>query len=205
MGELYFFNDNAETLTVTLDSGQTCTGVRGTHKGRNCFCVTLPDTATGGVTVDLPGYTWNSSQRGLLVLPNDGNPEYTFALDDIRGSITVVPIPPPVYPTGTPAEIINAVYRDGDFDLSTHDGCGEFTEACCDALHASDPMFGHIKKNPGQNQYNQHAVDALMLLAGDGCGIFDIIHDSVSPNASPTYNYKGEPSPELWMYPAPGQ
>lgn len=202
MADLYFFNEGAPALTVTLDSGVICSGIRAVHKGRPCFWVNLPDGATGGVVVDLPGYTWSSSQRGLLTLPNDGNPEYTFALDDIRGSVTVTPIPPPVYPTGTPEQIINQVYQQGDFDLATKEGCGLFTEACCDALHHSDAMWGHIKKNPGQNQWNGHAVDALMLLAGDACGIYDIIFDCESPNAQPTYQYKGEPDHSLWYYPA---
>ena len=129
-----------------------------------------------------------------------------FMLDDVRlvaaDAAPIVEPPKPTYPTGAPQDIINAVYQQGDFDLNTKDGCGKFTEACCDALHASDQMWGHIGKNPGQNQYNQHAVDALMLLAGDGCGIWDIILDSESPNAQPSYSYKGEPVSELWHYPA---
>lgn len=203
MANLYFFNEDAPSLTMTLDNGVVCHGVRSTHKGRNCFAVTVPDGASGGITVDTPGYTWNSSQRGLLNLPNNANPEFTFSLDDIRGTVSAAPEPPgPTYPTGTPQEIINAVYHQGNFDLSTKKGCGTFTEACCDALHASDPMWGHIKKNPGQNQWNSHAVDAVMLLAGSACGGYDIILDSESPNAQPSYTYKGEPDPSLWFYPA---
>ena len=64
--------------------------------------------------------------------------------------------------------------------------------------------WGHILKTPGQNQYNGHAVDALMCLAGPDNGIWDIVHDSVSPNASPQYIYKGPADPNLWYYDMPG-
>jgi len=32
-------------------------------------------------------------------------------------------------------------------------------------------------------------------------GIYDIIRDSVSPNATPVFNYVEPPNPELWFYP----
>lgn len=51
-----------------------------------------------------------------------------------------------------------------DFDLSTKVGCGRFTEACAVSLHTRDPRWGHLRKNPGQINYNGHAVDAVLYL-----------------------------------------
>lgn len=208
MPDLYFFNDDAPSLTVTLDSGTVCAGVRTTHKGRNAFRVTLPDSATGGIVVDTTGYNWTSSQRGLLALPSATNPEFTFALDDIRGSLASTEPDEPEYPQPPmtdPSEVVKWVYSSGaygEFDLNTKQGCGEYTEACVTCLNTwVSGSFGHIKKTGGQNQWNGHAVDALMNLAGDGCGIWDIIHDSEAPGAVPSYNYKGTPEPELWYFP----
>jgi hypothetical protein len=69
-------------------------------------------------------------------------------------------------------------------------------------------MWGHVAKNPGQNQYHQHAVDAVMLLANagnTGAGIYDIIYSSASPEAKPAFNYAGPPDYNLWLYPADAQ
>jgi hypothetical protein len=86
------------------------------------------------------------------------------------------------------------------------EGCGAFTEAACAALneqHSAD--WGHIKKDPAQNQYNGHAVDAIMLRATAGVttpGIYDIIMSTESPDALPAWSYKGPPDLALWYYPA---
>lgn len=84
----------------------------------------------------------------------------------------------------------------------TEEGCGRFTEACCAALHEINPQWGHIKKVGAQNQFNGHAVDAIQLLAGEQKGIYDIIVDSESPNAKPSFNRKGDPEPALFFFPA---
>lgn len=207
MPDLYFYS-SAPALTVTLDSGQTLEGARCTHKDREAYLVSVPAGATGGMRVSTPGFTWADSQRGLLVLPTDGNPECTFALDDIYGSETPTPgpEPPPVDPNADPLAIITAVYEQGDFDLETKDGNGQFTEAACTALHEQhSPHWGHIAKSGAQNQYNGHAVDAIMTLYPIGetaAGGYDIILNSVSPDAEPTFHYAGGPDPNLWYYPA---
>ena len=46
--------------------------------------------------------------------------------------------------------------------LSTHGGGGCFVEHVAFELHKIDPNFGHLKKNPGQNQFNGHAADAIL-------------------------------------------
>ena len=60
------------------------------------------------------------------------------------------------------------------------DGRGAFVEAAVTAMHDTDARFGHIQKNPGQNQYNGHAVDALVFKNDDGTTgeIFEIVTDS---------------------------
>lgn len=67
---------------------------------------------------------------------------------------------------------------EGDaFDQTNPLGRGGFTEAAVTAMHAINPLWGHIQKNPGQNRYNGHAVDACMWKRPDGTmgEIYDII------------------------------
>lgn len=57
---------------------------------------------------------------------------------------------------------VQRIFAQGTWDLTKIDGtngCGAFVEAVLAALPAE---WGHIKKNPGQKQYNGHAVDALI-------------------------------------------
>lgn len=66
------------------------------------------------------------------------------------------------------------------YDQTQPDGRGAFTEAAVAALHAADDRFGHVKKNPGQNQYNGHAVDAIDWKNPDGvtAEVYDILDGS---------------------------
>ena len=60
-------------------------------------------------------------------------------------------------------EIIKTVYGDGSaWDLTTHEGSGDFTNACVLALPGE---WGHFMKHPGQTQHNGHAVDAIAYLS----------------------------------------
>lgn len=78
---------------------------------------------------------------------------------------------------------IQAIFNAGNFDLSTLDGCGIFVEAVVDALPEE---WGHIRKIPGQTQYNGHAVDAIHyksptpLNNGNFAQVIDIIFDGGS-------------------------
>ena len=86
--------------------------------------------------------------------------------------------------------VVAQVYRTGRYFLGSHGDCGRFTEDVCKALHAIDPRFGHLRKRPGQNQYNGHAVDAVLYLAdepGQSVAV-DIIASSASPDARPQWN-----------------
>jgi hypothetical protein len=49
--------------------------------------------------------------------------------------------------------------------LDSHERCGEFVEYVAPFLHAHDANFGHLKKHPGQTQYNGHAADAVLYKA----------------------------------------
>lgn len=80
--------------------------------------------------------------------------------------------------------VVQEVYTKGlwhkSVDLTTKQGCGEFTEAVVSALHAVDPNWGHFRKRPGQEQWNGHAVDAACYKLGSGV---DFIASSQSPTA----------------------
>lgn len=150
------------------------------------------------------------------VFPADVGPA-AFWFDDF-GELAIVEVPPtpdlepPPNPYADPWMIIQTVYSAAVFDLSTKEGCGTYTEACVEALHAEQSKgWGHIRKAPGQNQWNGHAVDAILLLAAAGdtaAGCYDIIWSTESPEAKPIWSYKG-PDPnaaQVWYYgpmPAP--
>lgn len=70
------------------------------------------------------------------------------------------------------------------YDKTQPDGRGGYTEAAVAAMHAQDARFGHIRKNPGQNQYNGHAVDAINFKDDDGktSEIYDIISSTIQWN-----------------------
>jgi len=54
------------------------------------------------------------------------------------------------------------------FDLTHNEGCGQYTEALIKHLRLSGYIkVGHLKKNPGQTQYNGHANDAFLYREGD--------------------------------------
>lgn len=146
--------------------------------------------------------------RGLLVL--DGGMA-RLQVDDVHLTETPEPPPPDPPPDGdqSPEEIIEEVYENTRPNLATVEGCGRFTEDCCTALHTKHSRaWGHVDKDPGQNQYNGHAVDAVMLLnntADTSAGVYDIIFSSASPEAKPAFNYQHPPNPEDWVYPAESQ
>lgn len=213
MSDLYIYSTPpGADVTLTLDTGATLTGTACTANGRaDAHRITLPSgTPTQGSTlrVGCAGYVAFSG-RGIL--ETDDNPP-RFLFDDVHlteaAAVTPpTPEPPPLNPNADPLAIINGVYATGKYPLATKTGCGEFTEACCYALYTQQSnLWGHIKKNPGQNQYDGHAVDAVQLLGASGsteAGIYDIVHDSESPNATPSLNFKGEPDPNLYLPPSP--
>src|SRR5262245_24844150 len=206
MPTLYIYTTPPEsTVHLTLDSGLILDGRPCEAHGRqDAHELVLPaGTPSRGGLLEVSCVEHISlSGRGLVNVSTS-----KFEFDDVHLAEVPTPAPEPTPdPNADPQAIIQAVFELDDHDLATKEGCGEFTEACCDELHAKhSAMWGHIRKEPAQNQYAGHAVDALMLLAAAGetdAGIYDIIHDSESPNASPSFNYKGVPDPNLWYYPA---
>jgi hypothetical protein len=211
----YVFTSDSEsstpldaTIVAAHDSGWSGTAVAATDPpGRKGKVFDVPDTVPdkNGCQLDitLGGYT-PTKTRELLTYVGD---RAYLQCDDFRlVKLPVVqpPTPPPNPNPSTPLEVINAVYATGQFNLATHTGCGQFTEECCRQLAtAFGAVWGHVAKSPGQNQYQNHAVDAVMSLAGPDHGIWDIIVSSVSSSARPAFNRAGDSKPELWRPPAP--
>lgn len=77
---------------------------------------------------------------------------------------------------------VKAVFASATWDLTTKAGAGCFTEAVAHRLHQLDANWGHLAKFPGQNQYNGHAVDAVLYKSGYAV---DIIGSVESPKAKP--------------------
>jgi len=216
MNKVFFFPtpNDLSPLTLQPDSmASPIPAVPDTHvTGRLGVSFTIPSTVpdSNGAALRGPATYDPQEVRGILILNGDDS---FLRVDDIHFAKRVVcpdPIPPtpipPVPPNATPWGIIKAVWATGRYELVTKAGCGIFTEACCTALHTQDsPNWGHIRKTGAQNQYNGHAVDAVMLLVGTAqtqAGIYDIISDSESTNAKPAFNFSGPPVPTLWFYPA---
>lgn len=202
--ELYIYTTPAQAdVQVTLDSGAVVYGDPCEANGRedaHRLALTPGVPAQGGVLdVRCEGYL-PFANRGIV---DPSGPR--FVLDDVR----LEPVPPPPQPPPRPNPhqdpfaIIQAVYEQGDYDLSTKEGCGTYTGDACEALFRQHyVLWGHIRKEPPQNMWDGHAVDAVMLLAKAGeteGGIYDIIMDTESPNAHPSWSYKGPPDQNLWM------
>lgn len=99
------------------------------------------------------------------------------------------------------ASVVQHVYATGSFDLSTREGCGAFTEACALALHALNAEFGHLQKQPEQNQWNGHALDAVLYKATGQT--VDLILSAPSPASVPQWSVHEDDDypPALWIDP----
>lgn len=207
--ELYRYTDPDDAqVTLTFDSGIHVVGVPVNYNGRSdCKMLAVPLEASGGavLTVSRDGYQTFSARA--VFAPNPNGPS-SLDLDDITlNPNQAAPQPPEPEPPPMPTDplgIINAVFATGNYNLLTIQGCGEFTEECCRQLAATlGKQWGHVYKTPGQNQWNKHAVDAVMSLAGEHRGIWDIIYSSASSAARPVFNRAGDAKPDLWRPPAP--
>jgi len=203
--------ENAE-CKLQHDSGWSATAVHDTDsQGRAGKSFTIPSntpdrngaeltvSADKKVTVNLRGVlAFEANDRAYLLCDD-------FRLQDEKVCPDVPPPPSDEWPTH-PLGILQKVQTDNNFNLASPIGCGMFTEAGCKALHEHHhPSWGHIRKNPGQNQFNGHAVDAIQLLVNTmdtSAGIYDIITNSESQDAEVAFNFSGPPNPELWYYPA---
>jgi hypothetical protein len=195
---------------LTADNGASYVGEPYTDiTGRIGKVIHIAEGSTGmggELKLKCPGYI-EQRYRGILFQASEVAC-YLLVDDFTLAAEQVDPVQPPIENEpiwSIPLDVINWVHSTGNYDLSTKEGCGLFTEECCRWLHdKNSPMWGHIAKTGGQNQYNGHAVDAIMLMAtawGVQAGGYDIVHDSVSPNASPAFNYAGVADGNLWYYP----
>ena len=196
---------------LSPDSAQPIQAIPGyDSNARPCQIFDLPEDLNDGwgawLEISSPGKI-TLKLKGILF--TDSSPTYpntaSLAVDDFP--LSDIPTPEPIPDPLDPFQIIQNIFDSGEFDLSTKHGCGQFTEECCEQLHIlNSRTWGHIKKEPAQNQFNSHAVDAVQCLVdveGAMAGIYDIIQDSESLDAKPAFNYKEPPNPSLWMYPAP--
>jgi len=80
-------------------------------------------------------------------------------------------------------------------------GRGMFTEVVVRALHDVDARFGHVGKDPGQNQYNGHSVDAVDFKNDDG--VTGEVYDIVSGGGAPGWGFseRNEDNLRRWRYP----
>lgn len=194
-------------VQLTPDGGAPTIGTPHTDpQGRpGQVCQVAEGTGSGGgaeLRIEAPDYL-ALRVRGFLILDKEDR-SARLQVDDY--TLTADPTPPPPETYGSPEEIITQVYESTHPNLATVEGCGKFTEDVCTALHGHHSQaWGHIDKDPGQNQYNGHAVDAVMLLNNTpdtSAGIYDIIFSSASPEAHPAFNFVSPPNPEDWVYPA---
>jgi hypothetical protein len=213
------------TGTIRPDGGGTYPSHTAVHQesGRVGIGFTLPDNTAqaNGAELTLTPPPANPprspiTQRGRLYLNRPGFPypwtvgqQAALDLDDFAfPEIPVAPTPPPNTqdPARVPLDIILAVERTGQFDLTTTEGCGRFTEACCTQLHTLHSVnWGHVRKVGQQNQYNGHAVDAIMLkepTLNTPAAIYDIIVNSEAPGAHAAMNFSSAVNLTLWYYPA---
>jgi hypothetical protein len=215
--DLYIFVRNADHPTVRLahDVGWSATAVPGTAPDdRPGFYISVPASvpANQGAQLDISAPNKiTQSVRGLLTFIGDR--AYLQCDDFTLADVPVAPPTPeppePQPPPGPGPEVVNhldritAWYATGAYDLSTKSGCGTFTEKVADDFHAfyfdRGQMWGHIKKEGGQNQYNEHAVDAIQNLYGEQNGKWDIIVSSVSASAHPAFNDAGEANPDDFL------
>jgi hypothetical protein len=59
---------------------------------------------------------------------------------------------------------IQAVHASGHYDQTTKIGAGRETNDLVWALHTHNARYGHLKKRPGQHQWEGHAVDNVLWL-----------------------------------------
>ncbi len=220
--ELIIFTtpQNAQGV-LQLDNGISLNSHPAIHEsGRPGIGFSIPNGSPNGngarLTLSAPEFITIQQRAILWLRTNDGyypwigSQQAAFAIDDFTLPVKTNPIPIPIPIPNLvhlePIVIITAVFNSGQFDLTTHNGCGKFTEQCCKQLHEHHSIsWGHIKKFGAQEQYNGHAVDAIMLLNSMlDCdrGIYDIIVNSQSPGEHSALNRVGEPDSLLWYYPA---
>lgn len=85
-----------------------------------------------------------------------------------------------------------------EYDLTENEGCGKYTEAA--VKHAQNSGYskvGHLKKNPGQTQYNGHANDAFLYreAADANNPLYQAVDIIYAAEAKPPYS-PSNPAPD---------
>jgi hypothetical protein len=80
---------------------------------------------------------------------------------------------------------------------TSKEACGQFTRLAACALAGEG--FGLLSKNPGENQYQGFAVDAIIYQKSNQ--VIDIISQNESPNASPGWAEVPKRSGNNWAAP----
>jgi len=164
-------------------------------------------SSPGKVPLEQRGILWyNDGTLNNIPFPEGGA---AFLTDDftLQNATTAPPVDNGSQnPNLNPLSIILAIEATHQFDLATHDGCGKFTEECCKQLHEKHSAdWGHVRKIGAQEQFNGHAVDAIMLkhpTPNTEAFIYDIIVNSQAPGAHAALNVASSVNESLWYYPA---
>ena len=204
---------------LRFDNGTVMVGVpdeHSTHRKGQSMTITNGTPQGNGVNLFInagPGKA-PVNQRGTLWY-QDGHQTFPFPegdcfiwFDDFR--LQDIPVNPPnngtQNPNLNPLTIILAIEATHQFDLTTHDGCGKFTEECCKQLHEKHSTnWGHVRKTGAQEQFNGHAIDAIMLKVATPnteVFIYDIVVNSQAPGAHAALNVASSVNESLWYYPA---
>lgn len=178
---------------------------------------TIGRVLTTGVDRNLyPDALWHEPTGEIRVVCNDnaGNlstfsVDYDALTDDVLEPPVIEPPPidPPEPPMSVPYEFdvvqaVNAAYPHL-LQQNTGASCGEFTERVVWELAKTDDKWGHVGKNPGQNQHNGHAIDAVMYRSDIPDNVVDIINSSGDGNpTTPSWQEKGAYG-QPWTPPIP--
>ena len=78
------------------------------------------------------------------------------------------------------------LFASGQFNLTTPEGTGVFTDTVICTLNQIDSNWGNLRKNPGQTQIHGHAEDAALYRNLNGLSTaVDFIGGSGGPNPQP--------------------
>jgi hypothetical protein len=84
--------------------------------------------------------------------------------------------------------IVQAVFNSRDWQIHTHAGLRDFTEAVVVALHAHDPNWGHLRKYGGQTNIEGRAEDSALYRVPEANGkrrSVDFVLDANASTARP--------------------
>lgn len=101
--------------------------------------------------------------------------------------------------------IVEQVFREGDYNLTTEDGCAEYTRQCSLRLHDEDNRFRMLRKPASRTHAvdekgRKHGVDAVAFLDKGKAISIDIVGNSATPEAEPAWTVDKVKGVEKWRY-----